>query len=65
MRHNEGKGAKYTRGRLPVVLVWQENDLSESEARKRERELKGWSRAEKLALAASSLTQPVSLHSQT
>jgi len=45
--HNEGKGAKYTRGRGPVNLVWSEECLSESEARKREREVKRFSRETK------------------
>ncbi|MBP9812200.1 GIY-YIG nuclease family protein, partial [Candidatus Gracilibacteria bacterium] len=34
--HNAGKGAKYTRGRLPVRLIYSETYESESEARKRE-----------------------------
>lgn len=48
--HNEGKGAKYTRGRGPVKLVWKEEGLSESEARKREREVKKWKKEEKEAV---------------
>lgn len=48
--HNAGLGAKYTRGRLPVVCVWREVAASESAARKREYELKQWSRAQKKAL---------------
>ncbi len=48
--HNTGKGAKYTRGRSPVVLVWSEGDLSESDARKREMEVKKLSRKEKEGL---------------
>lgn len=52
--HNAGLGAKYTRGRLPVVCVWREEAASESVARKREYELKQWSRAQKKALIEAS-----------
>lgn len=48
--HNAGKGAKYTRGRLPVRVVWSEEEMTRSEALKRECELKKLSRAEKMAL---------------
>jgi putative endonuclease len=48
--HNSGKGAKYTRSRLPVSLVYTEKCESLSAALKREHELKPWSRAEKEAL---------------
>jgi putative endonuclease len=52
--HNTGKGAKYTRSRLPVVLAYVEPCESLSAALKRERELKPWSRAKKEALIAGS-----------
>lgn len=45
--HDAGKGAKYTRGRGPVVLVWEETAESESAARKREAQIKKLSKAEK------------------
>jgi len=48
--HNAGKGAKYTRSRLPVALVYTEPCESLSAALKRERELKPWKRARKEAL---------------
>ena len=48
--HNAGKGAKYTRSRLPVELVYQEQCPDKSAALRREREIKGMRRAEKLAL---------------
>ena len=38
--HNEGKGAKYTRSRLPLSLVYTEQCESLSAALKRERQLK-------------------------
>ena len=50
--HNSGKGAKYTRSRLPVSLVYVEQCESLSAALKRERQLKPWSRAKKEALIA-------------
>lgn len=53
-RHNEGKGAAYTRSRRPVTLVWQANDLSESNARKQEAAIKRWTKAEKERFLSSS-----------
>ena len=50
--HNSGKGAKYTRSRLPVSLVYSEQCESLSAALTRERQLKSWSRAQKEALVA-------------
>jgi putative endonuclease len=49
-QHNTGTGAKYTRGRSPVKLVYKEEGLTKSEALKREHEIKQLSRAEKIAL---------------
>ena len=51
--HNSGKGAKYTRSRLPVSLVYVESCESLSAALKRERQLKPLSRAKKEALVAA------------
>lgn len=48
--HNAGKGAKYTRSRLPVSLVYVESCESLSAALKRERQLKPWTHANKEAL---------------
>ena len=48
--HNAGKGAKYTRSRLPVELVRLEEYNSKEEAMKREAALKKLSRKEKLEL---------------
>ena len=48
--HNAGKGAKYTRSRLPVELVYSESFESKSLALKRECEIKKMSGAEKAAL---------------
>ena len=49
-KHGEGKGAKYTRSRLPVELVYFEEYATQSEARSREGKIKQLTRAEKLAL---------------
>lgn len=38
--HNDGEGAKYTRGRLPVKLRYQESFKSRSLAQKREYQIK-------------------------
>jgi predicted GIY-YIG superfamily endonuclease len=46
-KHDAGTGAKYTRSRRPVVLVWSWAAPSGSAARKREAEIKGWKRVEK------------------
>ena len=51
--HNAGTGAKYTRGRGPVVLVYRESISDRSSASKREAEIKKLSRGEKLRLISS------------
>ena len=48
--HNGGKGAKYTRSRLPVSLVYHEAFASKEEAMKREAAIKRLNRTEKLRL---------------
>ncbi|MEG1806418.1 MAG: GIY-YIG nuclease family protein [Clostridia bacterium] len=48
--HNSGKGAKYTKSRLPVQIVYSETFDSKSDALKRECEIKKLSRTEKLKL---------------
>lgn len=48
--HCAGKGAKYTRGRGPLELVYRENCGSHSNALKRELQIKKLSRAEKCKL---------------
>ena len=45
--HRAGKGAKYTRGRGPLELVYQEELPDHSAALRREREIKSMSRQEK------------------
>ena len=45
--HNAGKGAKYTRTRLPVELVYQEACADKSAALRREYEIKQLTRVQK------------------
>ena len=52
VEHDEGRGAKYTRGRTPVELVHLERHPSRSDALSREHEVKTFSRAEKRELCA-------------
>ena len=48
--HNSGKGAKYTRGRRPVELVYYEQFETKEEAMRREWEIKQMTREEKKKL---------------
>ena len=48
--HQSGKGAKYTRGRGPLELVYREECGDHSAALKREAEIKSLPREEKLKL---------------
>ena len=50
--HNSGRGAKYTRSRLPVELVYQEAFEDQHAALSREWHLKRLTHAEKTALIA-------------
>ena len=49
-KHNRGFGPRVTRSRRPVELIWSQNFPDIFAARRREIELKGWSRAKKLRL---------------
>ena len=49
--HNSGKGAKYTRSRLPVRVVYQEKVGTRGDALKREREIKKMTKSQKESLA--------------
>lgn len=53
--HNRGKGAKYTRPRLPVRLVWLEGPMSLTRALQREYQLKQLTRPQKQALIRGKL----------
>ena len=48
--HNRGQGAKYTRGRRPVELVYAEEYETKREAMQRESQIKRLTRKEKQAL---------------
>ena len=52
--HNAGRGARYTRGRGPVRLMYSEACDSHGDALRRERAVKRLSRAAKEALVAAS-----------
>ncbi len=45
--HNEGRGATYTRTRIPVKLLYQQEGMTRSQALIREAEIKAMSRAKK------------------
>ena len=51
--HNSGKGAKYTKNRRPVELVYFEGYATKEEAMSREYAIKQLSRQKKLALIHS------------
>ena len=48
--HNEGKGAKYTKGRRPVILAYWEEFETREQALRREIQIKALTRTEKLRL---------------
>ena len=50
--HNSGRGAKYTKSRLPVEIVYYEDKMSKSEAMRRECAIKKLSRKKKEELIA-------------
>ena len=54
--HRCGKGAKYTRGRTPLELVYRETCGTHSHALKRELEIKKLSRQEKQLLIGEKAT---------
>ncbi|UUO08662.1 UV DNA damage repair endonuclease UvsE [Blastopirellula sp. J2-11] len=54
-KHNAGTGARYTRSRLPVVVVYQESQPNQSAALKRELAIKALSRAAKESLITNRL----------
>ncbi|MCG2731159.1 MAG: GIY-YIG nuclease family protein [Acetobacterium sp.] len=51
--HNSGNGAKYTRGRLPVTLVYLESFETRSEALSREIAIKRLSKKKKMELISN------------
>ncbi len=57
-QHNNGSGARYTRSRRPVTLVYLEALPDRRTAMKRERQIKALSRRQKEALIAREGAQP-------
>lgn len=57
--HNARKGAKYTRPRLPVRVVYQEGPMSLTKALRREYQLKQLTRAKKQALIKGRVVVPM------
>lgn len=51
--HQNGKGAKYTRGRGPFKIIYQEQCVTRSAASKRELEIKSLNHEEKLKLKSN------------
>ncbi len=62
-QHNRGTASRYTRSRLPVVLVYREHQVSRSLALKRELAIKGLSKKEKDSLVQSA--GPIRLRVET
>ena len=54
--HNDGRGGTYTASRRPVTLLYSEPHSMRQDAVARERQIKGWTAAKKLALAGGRLT---------
>lgn len=54
-KHQEGKGAKYTRGRGPLELVYFEEYETKVQAMKREYEIKKMSREKKIKLISKKI----------
>src|ERR1051326_3948053 len=56
--HNDARYCGFTSKRRPVVLAWSMWSQYLSEAYELERQLKGWSRAKKLALIRGDIDRP-------
>ena len=59
--HNTGNGAEWLKADLPALLVYSESHPTLGSARKREIQLKKWSRKKKQALISGDLTELKSL----
>ncbi|MBU1202468.1 GIY-YIG nuclease family protein [Patescibacteria group bacterium] len=55
LKHNSGQGAKYTKQRRPVKIIYWEEFASVGKAMKREAEIKTWSKTAKENLIKNSL----------
>ncbi|MDA0822485.1 MAG: GIY-YIG nuclease family protein [Proteobacteria bacterium] len=56
-KHNAGKGAKYTRSRRPVVVMYSELAVDRSTALRRERAIKRLSTASKRRLVGAAIIE--------
>ena len=54
--HNEGRGAKYTKARLPVSLIYYEEFQTKEEAMRREYAIKHMTRKDKEKIMKMQLT---------
>lgn len=54
-KHKLGKGGKYTRSHKTLKIVYTEKLQTKIDALKREREIKSWSRKEKIDLVSAKL----------
>jgi len=57
-QHSEGRGAAYTRTRLPVELLYQQEGLTHSEALIREAQIKAMSRSRKEKIILNEKSEP-------
>ncbi len=53
--HLSGRGGFYTKSHSPTKILYTESFQSQTEAFKREKQIKGWTRAKKLALIENNL----------
>jgi putative endonuclease len=60
-QHNAGRGARYTRDRRPVRLVYIEEQPDKPSALRRERRIKSFPRAKKKKLITEAGEQPAAL----
>ena len=58
--HNDGKASRYTRCRLPVIIIYQERCLNKSSALKKEYKMKSLTRKEKEQYILKKSKTPVS-----
>lgn len=54
--HKNGKGGHYTRSHKPIKIIYSEQLSTQSEALKRESEIKSWSREQKIRILGLKLT---------
>ena len=57
--HNDGKGARYTKARRPVKLVYLEESDSKSEAMRRKAEIKKLSHSEKEKMSSEYINKEI------